>query len=278
VCDDGGACVSGECVEPWPVVESDATFSLTDDMLYYGMLYTTAGWSTRYNDQINVLKVGTDETIDPGEGFELVTFTDPILGSTYGALREVCDGERTSGSRGLCQSCTSNASCAGHTGNSGGSFCTSLDSSETNYCLVDCSADNSACPAGTACGNDGTCRPTTDTCDGEVQQCSPRAPMGACGAGTTCVDGACQAIEPKSPQCKYNQDVKPGGLQMILRGQELTERYNANLEAYWSDDGSDPDRELALWRVLSRSKYETENHLDKIQTIRSVYAIFGGIY
>ena len=102
--------------------------------------------------------------------------------------------------------------------------------------------------------------------------------MGSCDQGLTCVDGACQAIEPRSPRCKYNQDIQSGGLQMILRGQELTARYNANLEAYWGDDGSDADRELALWRIFLRSRSDMENHLDKIQDIRAVYDIFGGVY
>jgi hypothetical protein len=65
------------------VVESDATFAQVDDLMYYGMFYTTFSFSTRYNDQINVLKLGTDETIDPGPGFEILSFTDPISGMLW---------------------------------------------------------------------------------------------------------------------------------------------------------------------------------------------------
>ncbi len=94
-CDDGLACVSGECVEPWPVVETDATFSLADDLLFYGMLYSTASWSTRYNDRVNILKLGTGETIEPGEGFTTLQFTDPISGEVYGTVVEDCDNSNS---------------------------------------------------------------------------------------------------------------------------------------------------------------------------------------
>ena len=90
-CEDGLACVAGDCVEPWPIVETDATFSLMDDLVFYGMLYSTASWSTRYNDRVNIVKVGTGETIDAGEGFMVLSFTDPISGEVYGTVVEDCE-------------------------------------------------------------------------------------------------------------------------------------------------------------------------------------------
>ena len=91
-CSTGSVCLDGECTGVWPVVQSDTTFSLMDDMVYYGMLYSTASYSTRYNDQLNVFKVGTAEEITPGEGFEVATFTDPFSGDVYGAIVEQCQG------------------------------------------------------------------------------------------------------------------------------------------------------------------------------------------
>ena len=174
-CDGGQACVDGDCVEPWPLVETDATFSLMDDLLFYGMYYSTSSWSTRYNDRLNVYKIGTGETIDPGEGFELVTFTDPILGDTYGAVREACE---------------------------------------------------------------------TST----------------------------------SARCEFGQTRDTAAVQMVVRGQELADRYDALLRAYWEDDGSDFERELALYRVWARSRWELEGHIEKLNDIRAIFNIFGRVY
>ena len=174
-CADGLACVAGECVEPWPVVETDATFSLMDDLVFYGMLYSTASWSTRYNDRVNIVKLGTGETIDAGEGFEVLTFTDPISGEVYGTVVEDC---------------------------------------ETS----------------------------------------------------------------ESARCDFNQVRSSPASEMITRGQELAARYDATMRAYWEDDGSDPDRENELWRYFSRSRFELESHLEKINDIRAIFNIFGRVY
>ena len=174
-CDDGLACVGGECVEPWPIVETDATFSLMDDLLFYGMLYSTASWSTRYNDRTNIVKLGTGETIEAGEGFEVISFTDPISGESYGTVVEDCENS-------------------------------------------------------------------------------------------------------DSARCDFNQTRPSPASEMILRGRELADRYDATLRAYWEDDGSDRDRELALWRHHSRARFEMESHLEKINDIRAIFNIFGRVY
>jgi hypothetical protein len=65
---------------------------------------------------------------------------------------------------------------------------------------------------------------------------------------------------------------------MVLRGQALAQGYDDALAAYWGDDGSDPERELQFSREYSNSRYLLNNHIEKINTIRAVFDIFGKVY
>jgi hypothetical protein len=177
-CAGGGRCDAGVCRAPLPIVETDATFALMTDVLYYGMLYSTWNFSTRFNDQINVFKLGTAEAIEPSAGFEVISFTDPILGDTYGALTELCTGD--------------------------------------------------------------------DTID--------------------------------SAQCRFGLNRLSGGAQLMLRGQELAANYDAAVTAYWEYDGADPAQDLALQRRFSRARFEMESHLEKLNTVRATFGIFGKVY
>ena len=280
-CDTGKTCLNGVCEVLWPIVETDTTFSLVDDMIFYGMFYTTFGFNTRYNDQINVFKVGTNETITPGEGFETVSFTDPILGDVYGAIRENCDGgDTTGGSTGLCEVCATHDECAGYNGEYGGVWCQPLVDSndEIWYCLVDCTDNSEICSEGTTCNDVGNCVPDNNACEDLVLECSEEAPLGHCEEGSTCVNGDCIKITELSTRCKYGLPSDTGGVQMVLRGKELAKRYNETLEAYYSDSSTDSEHELDLWRYYSRARYEMENHIEKINIIRAVYEIFGKVY
>lgn len=282
-CADGTTCQDGSCVDLWPTVETDATFSIVDDMLFYGMLYTTFSFSTRYNDQINVFKLGGAEEIVPGAGFEMMTFTDPLSGDAYGAIVEACDDAPTGGPVGLCEPCDDfddSASCAGYTGSLGGAYCQPIGEDDTQWqCLIDCTETDEFCPEGTVCNEDSNCVPDTDqglSCLDLIGSCSPENPLGSCPEGTTCDGGSC---EPNaSAQCRYNLDQMNGAAQMVARGQMLAARYDAALDAYWGDDGSDAERELQLFREFSRARFELNSHVEKINTIRAVFDIFGKVY
>ncbi len=281
-CPQGESCNGSQCEAIWPVVETDSTFGLVDDMLFYGMLYTTFSFSTRYNDQINVFKLGGEEEIVPGEGFELLSFTDPISGDSYGAVREACEGgdeSATGGPTGLCEPCEDHSECAGFTGDNGGAFCQPVTDpdDEVWFCLIDCTDGPESCPEGTRCNPEGNCVPRDGVCDTEAGQCSEDFPLGSCEGEETCVEGECVG-ESQSAQCRFGLDKNPGSAQMVERGQILAERYNDTLAAYYADDGSDAERELTLFRIHSRAQYELESHIERINNIRAIFAIFGKVY
>jgi hypothetical protein len=280
-CPSGQTCQEGACVDLWPVIESDATFSLFDDMVFYGMLYTTSNYSTRYNDRLNVFKMGGDEELSPGDGFEVLTFTDPVSGDAYGAIAESCEGDTlTGGPTGLCGACQEHTDCAGYTGDLGDTYCQPINGEDDPvwFCLQDCTDAPDACPAGTACNDAGNCAPEDLSCDGDEAPCGPANPLGACQDGATCQDGACVQPRELSPQCRYNLNRQTAGARMILRGQRLTQRYNETLEAYWADDGSNAERELRLFRLYSRARFDLESHVERLNDIRAVYDIFGKVY
>jgi hypothetical protein len=108
-------------------------------------------------------------------------------------VSERCDlgDDATSGGPvSLCDTCTEDADCAGHTGELGGTFCQPLsgDSDET-LCLVDCSEEAANCGEGFTCNEDGNCVPDLASCDEFVAECGSRAPYGSCPDGQTCTDG-----------------------------------------------------------------------------------------
>ena len=282
-CPDGQTCAEGTCADLWPTVETDATFSITEDLLFYGMLYTTFSYSTRYNDQINVFKVGGAEEIVPGEGFEMITFTDPISGDSYGAIAEACGASPTGGPVGLCEACDDfddSASCAGYTGTLSGAYCQPIGEDDEQWqCLIDCTDTDEFCPDGTVCNADFNCVPDTDngvSCLDLVGACSSENTLGSCPADSTCVDGEC--VGEASAQCRYNLDQMNGAGQMVMKGQELSASYDAAIDAYWSDDGSDAERELQAFREYSRARFELNSHVEKINTIRAIFGIFGKVY
>ena len=65
---------------------------------------------------------------------------------------------------------------------------------------------------------------------------------------------------------------------MVQRGRELAEAYNDALDAYWSDDGSDSELELNLYRQFSKAQFDLEYHVQKLNTIRAVFNFFGRVY
>ncbi|PJB36011.1 MAG: hypothetical protein CO108_24460 [Deltaproteobacteria bacterium CG_4_9_14_3_um_filter_63_12] len=282
-CPTGQTCEAGVCTALWPIVESNTSLSQVDDLIFWGMLYSTFGWETRYNDQINVFKMGTAEEIKPGPGFKVVTFTDPVLGDEYGAVREDCDAATIAGgSAGLCDACQAPEDCSGYIGNYvGGVFCEPLTANgTTSYCLLDCT--DGPCPSGYLC-EDTYCipnysAPAAPSCNGLPVPCSSTALNGTCPDGQTCYAGACTAPSEPSPRCRAGWSPVPGGAQMVARGQALADDYQANLKAYLEDDGSDPIREENLYWQYSKTKYAVEWQMMELNTIRAVYAWLGKVY
>ncbi len=281
-CDTNEVCIEGTCTALWPIVEANTTFSLMDDMIYYGMLYTTASYSTRYNDQLNIFKLGTGEAIEAGPGFELTTFVDPISGDEYGAIQEQCEvpeGAVLAGATGLCEPCEVDNECAGYTGEFGDTWCQPLEAEEeTFYCLVDCTEDENACPDGTTCSEDSNCIPDGGECTDLAGECGEDNPLGSCDEGLTCQEGAC--VEPMSfsARCTYGLSDETGAVAMVLKGSRLAERYDETLAAWYAYNGDDEAHDLQLRREYSRARFELEDHITKINVIRAVFRIFGQVY
>jgi hypothetical protein len=213
-----------------------------------------------------------------------MAFTDPISGDSYGAIAERC-GDVSGGAVGLCEPCAdfdASNTCAGYTGALGGAYCQPInDGDDQWFCLIDCTDTDEFCPDGTACNEAGNCVPDTDrgeSCLALSGECSDGNHLGSCDEGLTCEEGACLPQATQSAQCRYNLTRNTGAAQMVLRGQELAQGYDDALAAYWGDDGSDPERELQFSREYSNSRYLLNNHIEKINTIRAVFDIFGKVY
>ncbi len=282
-CQPGATCVSGTCVEaPWaPVVETEPTFSLATDILWYGFLFTTAGYSTRFNDQLNVFRPGSPNAVeaDP-QTSEQVAFTDPESGVTYAAVQPRCGGDATvGGPSGLCTPCEADTECAGYTGALDGSYCQPIgDDLEVFYCLQDCTNDPGLCGAGTTCDERGNCVPAGGGACGAPAACSPEAPLGTCDAGQTCVAGVCTAVFAPSPHCQYLRPDDTGAVTLVRRGQALADAYNASLAAWYSYNGPDAELDNQLARRYFSDRFKLRSHVDLLETVQATYSIFGRLY
>ena len=280
-CPAGETCEDGVCTQLWPIVETNTSLSNVDDIAFWGMLYSTFGWETRYNDQLNVFKMGTAEEITPGEGFERVTFTDPILGDSYGAIREDCSAGVSGGSQGLCSPCEAMEDCVGYTGYIGGTYCQPLveESDPTWYCLQDCTDDPGLCPRDTTCDSaTGNCIPDALSCDGLTHECSESFPTGDCEAGYTCLEGTCTEVKQNSARCQLGWSTAPGGAQLVVRGQELVSAYQESAMAWATYDQSDEDEDTRLYRLMARDEFAIDWLMMELNSIRAVYAWFGKVY
>jgi hypothetical protein len=251
-CPVGRTCEAGICVEGAfaPVLEAEPTFSLTSDVLFYGFLYTTASYSTRFNDQMNVFRLGSPNQVvsDPAVS-ETVTFTDPLRGITWAAVQPRCDVVAPpEGTVPACGACVVDAQCAGHTGRADGTICAALDGPESpGTCLQRCTGGASECPAGTVCGDDLLCRP----------------PEGCAAPAARCTH-----LSPRDT----------GGVSMVRRGQALSDRYEAALDAWYSYSGPDAELDNRLASAYFRAQFELTSHLDLLDTVNATYALFGRVY
>jgi hypothetical protein len=278
-CPEGASCRSGECFShpEAMVVQSDPTFMLKTDIFWYGFLYTTSSFSTRFNDQFNVFRPGTAGRVDvlPDTPVEMLTFTDPETGVSYAATQPSCGESILGGSVGLCGACEESPECAGYfEGYYGEVFCID-DGQGGGVCAQDCTDDPSLCSDGFSCdAESGNCLP-----DGACveEACSPDSPNGACDEGFTCTEGVCTPIAQRSPQCDISGGVDTVAVRLIRQGKRLAESYlNASI-ALAEFAGSD----AAYSRVSSRyyrSRYYLRNHVELLETLRATYSIFGQVY
>ncbi|MEE2756990.1 MAG: zinc-dependent metalloprotease [Myxococcota bacterium] len=278
-----GQCASGRCVDgacqDVPVnvlMQAEPTFMLTSDIIWYGFLFTTSSFSTRFNDQLNVFRPGTNGQVEAvDDQSSRITFTDPTSGVSYAAVQPNCpqvDAFVIAGSSGLCSPCETNRECAGHTGELGGVYCQPIGNNEDEYfCLKDCSEAPDSCGPGSVCDDIGNCIPEAGQCY-EPRQCSGRHPLGSCDAGNTCIDGRCV-----SAQCLYGSSDDTGAVRLVKRGLELSAQYNEALSNWYRFD-EDPEQEAVYGRLYYQAKYALENHVDLLETLLATYSIFGRVY
>ena len=151
------------------------------------------------------------------------------------------------GSTDLCGVCVVDLQCAGYTGRPDGTTCyVEAGSNGLGTCLKRCTQGQAECPDGY-------------TCDAH-QMCSPDVPC-----------------PTPAPRCMYAVEDQ-GAVQLVKRGKALTDEYTRAMRAYYEDDGSDPAREDALAREYFRLQYEVGNQLDLIETLRSTFKLFGGVF
>ena len=249
---------------------------LKTDLFWYGFLFTTGSYSTRFNDQFNVFRIGTPGQVlaSPDAPVETLTFTDPESGVTYAATQPRCDEGIAGGSRGLCGACEESADCAGHLeGYYGEVFC--IDDGSGGICAQDCTNDAGLCPDGFSC-EDGTGNCVPDGLACLEAECSVADPLGRCEEGATCVEGQCISRPVRSPQCDISGGDDRVAARLIQRGRDLTREYLAS-----SDTLSGATTDEAYNRAITqyyRARYYLRNHVELLETLRSTYEIFGQVY
>lgn len=280
-CDEGSTCRDGECFEPAEalIIESDPTFMLKTDIFWYGFIYTTSSFSTRFNDQFNVFRPGTpSQVIQSGEAdVQTFTFTDPESGISYAATQPRCELGASGGYIGLCGTCEYSEDCKGYIdGYYGEVFCVDLDGGGEGTCVQDCTYDESLCGAGFTCDTDtGNCVSSFGACAEQV--CSPTSPNGACEEGYTCYEGTCTELDVLSPQCDISGGLDTVGVKMVKHGQALAAEYLDASNALLNFEGNDAAYNTAISRFY-RSRYYMRSHIELLETLRATYSIFGQIY
>ena len=67
----------------------DTTFTQELYAAFYGMAFFTSNYSQNFPDNFKVFRLGAGEALDPGDDFEVISFTDPDTGHVYAALSPV---------------------------------------------------------------------------------------------------------------------------------------------------------------------------------------------
>jgi hypothetical protein len=76
-----------------PRVDLNTNFTQRIYAMLYGLAYLKSSYSQNFVDQARVYKLGNGRAIEPGNGFEQISFTNPITGIAYGAIRPVGETE-----------------------------------------------------------------------------------------------------------------------------------------------------------------------------------------
>ncbi|MEZ4473594.1 MAG: hypothetical protein R3F60_22955 [bacterium] len=261
-------------------VESEPSFGLQTDIPFWGFLLSTASYSTRFIDNLNVFRPGNDAeiVIDPRVS-EQVAFTDPQSGIRYAAVQPRCDGP-TGGATAVCGVCEANEECVGFTGFIGGTFCQPVnDDDEVFRCLIDCTDDPDNCRDGETCDPNGNCVPDDGGFCVGPGACSPDAPLGGCPDGQTCFEGACTERVELSDHCDLIQPEDTGGVQLVKHGAGLAAAYNQSLRAWYEHDAeADPEEDDRLATQYFRNKYRLQLFVDLLETTIATYQIFGRVY
>ena len=261
-------------------VEIEPTFGLQTDIPFWGFLLSTASYSTRFVDGLNVFRPGNDAqiTVDPRVA-EQVDFTDPASGIRYAAVQPRCDGA-SGGATGVCGICEANEECVGFTGFTGGVFCQPINDNDDMFrCLIDCTDGPESCRDGETCDPNGNCVPDGGgVCRGQGA-CAPDAPYGTCPNGQTCFEGACVERVQLSDHCDLIQPEDTGAVQLVRHGQDLATAYNQSLRAWYEHDAeADPREDDRLATAYFRNKYRLQLFVDLLETTIATYKIFGRIY
>ncbi len=72
---------------PGLAVDTGLNFSQNFYTMLFGMAFFSSNYSLHYVDQGRLFRVGNGQQINPGEGYELYSFTDPTTGVEYGTIR-----------------------------------------------------------------------------------------------------------------------------------------------------------------------------------------------
>jgi hypothetical protein len=138
--------------------------------------------------------------------------------------------------------------CEGYTGRPDGTLCAFFDGrGAAGTCVKRCTVGQEECPAGYTCDGDQVCKP----------------------------DRACP---PPTLDCSTFSSTDTGAVRLVKRGNELLSAYNTAFEAYFADDGSDPIRDALLRSRWSSTYWDLRGHVDLIETLRSHFHWFGGIF
>ena len=282
-CEEGSTCREGSCYTPPKsfVVESDPTFMLKTDIFWYGFLFTTSSYSTRFNDQLNVFRPGTPGAVEiiESDDFQRFAFTDPETGVSYASVQPSCAESVTGGGTGVCEKCENSQECSGYSeGYYGEVFCQPLfDGGDEFFCLQDCTDDADLCRDSEVCNEMGNCVPD----EGEacvVDACTPETPAGRCDDGFTCQEGACLELSVPSAHCEFNEPADTMATRLIKKGQTLTQDYLDAADAINTFEGNDQNAYNAAYRQYYRTRFYMRSHIDLIETLRATYDIFGKIY
>jgi len=289
-CPVGQVCRAGSC-DPMPLLtQVDPTLMLVDDVLMWGLYDTTSGLELRFNDSINVFRMGTDEEERPdGRNYKVITFTDPVRGQQYGALQPNCQEIRADGGGvGMCSPCTNHEQCNGFIGMYyGGVFCTESDAGDGPLCLKDCGGGTEdRCFDGTVCtpmaDGESYCVPPGGTCEGESGACSADFPYGDCPEGRGCLDGAC--MEPYTPNaiCRHQHPAVTPAVRLVKRGAEYSQAYLDAMDRYYEyplpGEQFDEQYDEQLRWAYYGARWRFEGFMTTLNILRGYFKYFGDLF